>query len=104
MSQFSISAYAQTAVEHSRRTILLLLSDCLVLFGAVVFSGVLRQLIPGAEVESGEYIHLLLLLFLAPLLNYLGGLYGPTPPALPEELRELGISTSLAYVLSLIHI
>lgn len=98
MSQFSISAYAQTAVEHSRRTILLLLSDCLVLFGAVVFSGVLRQLIPGAEVESGEYIHLLLLLFLAPLLNYLGGLYGPTPPALPEELRELGISTSLAYV------
>ncbi len=98
MSQFSVSAYMQTAVEHSRRTILLLLSDCLVLFGAVIVAGGLRQLVPGAELNIGEHVHLLSLLFLAPLLNYLGGLYGPTPPALPEELRELGISTSLTYV------
>ena len=97
MSQFTVNTYAQTAVEHSRRTILLLLSDCLVLFGSVLFSGLLRQLIPGTEAGFWENAPLLLLLFLAPLLNYLDGLYGPTPPALPEELRELGISTSLAY-------
>lgn len=97
MSQFSVYAYTQTAVEHSRRTMLLLLSDCAVLFGSVILTGLIRQ-IPGADLSVSENIHLLLVLFLAPLLNYLGGLYGPTPPALPEELRELGISTSVAYI------
>ena len=68
MSQFSVYAYTQTAVEHSRRTMLLLLSDCAVLFGSVILTGLIRQ-IPGADLSVSENIHLLLVLFLAPLLN-----------------------------------
>ena len=80
----------------SRRTVALLTADCLALFGTMFLIGLLRVLM-GGEISLSQHVPLALFLMVAPIVNGFEGLYSEIPPALPEELRMLGISTSLAY-------
>lgn len=81
---------------YSRRKLLLFLTDCVVLFGTAGIAVLIRAL-AGGSIHGEQYMPLLLLLFVAPIFNYFEGIYSAPPPALPEELRILGVSTSLAY-------
>ena len=58
--------------------------------------GVIRILL-GGEISLSQHVPLALFLLLAPITNAFEGLYSEVPPALPEEMRPLGISTSIAY-------
>lgn len=80
----------------SRRTALLLTADCAALFGCMFLIGALRVAL-GGEISLSEHVPLAFFLLVAPIVNAFEGLYSEVPPALPEELRLLGISTSLAY-------
>ena len=80
----------------SKRTLTLLAADCVALFGVMLVMGLLRILL-GGDISLSQHVPLILFLLLAPIVNFFNGLYGEIPPALPEELRMLGISTSLAY-------
>ncbi len=80
----------------SKRTLALLSADCAALFGVMLLMGVIRILL-GGDISLSQHVPLILFLLLAPLINLFNGLYGEIPPALPEEMRMLGISTSLAY-------
>lgn len=75
---------------------LLLTADCTALFGCMFLIGVLR-VAAGGEISLSEHVPLSLFLLVAPMVNAFEGLYSEIPPALPEEMRMLGISTSLAY-------
>ena len=80
----------------SRRTVTLLAADCAALFGTMFLIGLLRVL-TGGEISLSQHVPLALFLLVAPIVNAFEGLYSEIPPALPEELRMLGISTSIAY-------
>ena len=80
----------------SRRTVALLAADCAALFGTMFLIGLLRVL-TGGEISLSQHVPLALFLLVAPIVNAFEGLYSEIPPALPEELRMLGISTSIAY-------
>lgn len=80
----------------SRRTVTLLAADCAALFGTMFLIGLLRVL-TGGEISLSQHVQLALFLLVAPIVNAFEGLYSEIPPALPEELRMLGISTSIAY-------
>lgn len=84
------------SVTCTRRTMLLLTADCTALFGCMFLIGVLR-VAAGGEISLSEHVPLSLFLLVAPMVNAFEGLYSEIPPALPEEMRMLGISTSLAY-------
>lgn len=58
--------------------------------------GVIRILL-GGEISLSQHVPLALFLLVAPIVNAFEGLYSGVPPALPEEMRLLGISTSIAY-------
>lgn len=83
-------------LTYSRRTMTLLAADCVALFGTMFLVGILRVL-TGGEISLSQHVPLALFLLVAPIVNAFEGLYSETPPALPEELRMLGISTSIAY-------
>ena len=82
---------------RSRSQWLLLASDMSALFLCLLLGAVLRHF-TGGDMFSAIHAPLLIVLFLTPLFNYIEGLYSTVPPALPEELRILGISTTLAYL------
>ena len=83
-------------LSPSKRTLVLLAADCTALFGVMLLMGIIRILL-GGDISLSQHVPLILFLLLAPFINLFNGLYGEIPPALPEELRMLGISTSLAY-------
>lgn len=83
-------------LPYSRRKLVLFLSDLGTLVGIVIIGSFLRVWF-GGVIDIEHHLPLLLFLLLAPVINYFEGLYSVPPPALPEELRTLGISTSLAY-------
>ena len=87
---------SKNAIGHSRRILLLVAADCTALFGTIILMGILRVAL-GGEISLSLHGPLLLFLLVAPLVNMFEGLYGEVPPLLPEELRLLAISTSLAY-------
>lgn len=80
----------------SKRSLALLTADCLALFGTMFLIGVIRILL-GGEISLSQHVPLALFLLVAPVVNAFEGLYSGVPPALPEEMRLLGISTSIAY-------
>lgn len=80
----------------SKRSLALLTADCLALFGTMFLIGVIRILL-GGEISLSQHVPLALFLLVAPIVNAFEGLYSGVPPALPEEMRLLGISTSIAY-------
>lgn len=69
---------------------------CLALFGTMFLIGVIRVLL-GGEISLSQHVPLALFLLVVPAVNAFEGLYSGVPPALPEEMRLLGISTSIAY-------
>lgn len=80
----------------SKRSLALLTADCLALFGTMFLIGVIRILL-GGDISLSQHVPLALFLLVAPIVNAFEGLYSGVPPALPEEMRLLGISTSIAY-------
>ncbi|WP_294625371.1 undecaprenyl-phosphate galactose phosphotransferase WbaP [uncultured Bilophila sp.] len=92
----SHSSPGKAAFTCTRRTMLLLAADCTALFGCMLLIGLLR-VAAGGEISLSEHVPLSLFLLVAPMVNAFEGLYSEIPPALPEEMRMLGISTSLAY-------
>ncbi len=80
----------------SKRSLVLLTADCLALFGTMFLVGVIKVLL-GGEISLSQHVPLALFLLAAPIVNAFEGLYNGVPPALPEEMRLLGISTSIAY-------
>lgn len=80
----------------SKRSLALLTADCVALFGTMFLIGVIRILL-GGEISLSQHVPLALFLLVAPIVNAFEGLYSGVPPALPEEMRLLGISTSIAY-------
>lgn len=75
----------------------LLLADCAALFTTAFAVGLIRDLF-GGSLNASLHMHLTLFLFMVPLINYSNELYAAIPPALPEELRCLAQSTTLAYL------
>ena len=93
---FSGSSFRRSQIVCSKRSIALLAADCIALFGTMFLIGVIRILL-GGEISLSQHVPLALFLLLAPIVNAFEGLYSEVPPALPEEMRLLGISTSIAY-------
>lgn len=79
----------------TRRTLLLVLLDCIVLFGIAILSALIRNFFD--PVDFSQHWILLPFLLVAIFVNYIEELYDATPPALPEELKNLTLSVSLAY-------
>jgi Undecaprenyl-phosphate galactose phosphotransferase WbaP len=79
----------------SRRALLLLAADLLAILGMAVVMGMARGLHPQ---EIWRHVPLLPVLLLAPCLYYADGLYDAVPPPFPQELRKLGMSITLAYL------
>ncbi len=76
---------------------ILFFTDCVTLFFAFALAVFLRELL-GGSVNFLVHIQLSMFLLIAPLLNIFHGLNSPTPPVLPEELRCLALSSSLAFL------
>lgn len=79
----------------TRRTLLLVASDCIALLGTVILSAYIRNIFD--PVEFSQHWILLLFLLVAICINFIEELYDATPPPLPEELKSLTFSISLAY-------
>ena len=76
--------------------LVLLLSDTAALAGTFLTAMLAREL-AGGTVNLSLHLGLVLFLMLAPCINFFNSLYATTPPAMPEELRCLALSTTLAY-------
>ncbi len=75
----------------------LLLADCTALFGSFLLAGALREVF-GGTLNVWLHLQMAIFLFVAPVVNFFNDLYSPAPPALHEELRDLAVATSLAYL------
>ena len=89
-------SFQRSQLVCSKRSLALLAADCLALFGTMFLIGVIRVLL-GGEISLSQHVPLALFLLVVPVVNAFEGLYSGVPPALPEEMRLLGISTSIAY-------
>ena len=89
-------SFQRSQLVCSKRSLALLAADCLALFGTMFLIGVIRVLL-GGEISLSQHVPLALFLLVVPAVNAFEGLYSGVPPALPEEMRLLGISTSIAY-------
>lgn len=85
------------ATRSSQRKWILLLSDVLALMVSGLLIFWIRQA-TGGYIDFVEQYPLLFFLLIAPCINHFNGLYDVPPPALPDELRNLAISTSLAWL------
>ena len=88
-------SFQRSQLVCSKRSLALLAADCLALFGTMFLIGVIRVLL-GGEISLSQHVPLALFLLVVPVVNALKGLLRFLP-ALPEEMRLLGISTSIAY-------
>lgn len=79
----------------TRRTLILVCSDCIALLGTVIVAAYVRNIF--TPVEFSQHWTLLLFLLVAIFVNYMKELYDATPPPLPEEVKSLSLSVSLAY-------
>ncbi len=86
----------------TRRTLILMFSDCIAFFGTAIFVGLVRGLFD--PLDFSQYYVLLPFLVVGIFVNYIEGLYDPIPPTLPEEVKSLIFSTSLAYFCIAIYI
>ncbi len=77
--------------------LVLLLSDCTALFGTFALAGAAREAL-GGELNVWLHLQMAVFLLIAPVINFSNDLYSPVPPALHEELRNLAVATSLAYL------
>lgn len=79
----------------TRRTLVLVCSDCIALLGTVVVAAFIRNIF--SPVEFSQHWILLLFLPVSIFINYMKELYDSIPPPLPEEVKSLSLSISLAY-------